>query len=69
VKRFITYVVSYLIFGATAYGFLKAGLFVSSEYFSGATLPLVMITGAGCCIGYLIAITFVKGAGFKDDVE
>lgn len=68
-KRFIAFAVSYLIFGTTAFGFLKVGLYVSREYFSGATLPMVMITGAGCCIGYLLAITFMKGVGFRGEVE
>ncbi|MCW0974377.1 hypothetical protein [Pantoea sp. JV6] len=68
-KRVLAFIASYFIFGLTAYVFMKAGMYVSEEYFSGGTFPLVMITGAGCCIGYVLAITFMKGAGFDKDVE
>lgn len=68
-KRFLAYVASYFIFGLTAFTFMKAGLYVSDEYFSNSTFPLVMITGVGCCIGYVLAIAYMKGAGFAKDVE
>ncbi|MRT06989.1 hypothetical protein GJV05_03075 [Pantoea agglomerans] len=68
VKRFMAYVVSILIFCTSAFGSLKVGLYLSSEYFDDAEFPWIMICGAGCCAGYLIAITFMKGAGFVKNV-
>ena len=68
-KRFFAFTVSYLIFGVAAFGSMKVGIYVSEIFFGGSTFPMVMICGAGCCAGYLIAITFMKGAGFKNDVE